>query len=80
MKCILLFATLEIFITVTMQEKNSSKHDFNTFFPKVVLFGDSLTQVRIEWFFNSLTILCTNALSASFDNFILEYPISIVKY
>ena len=58
MKCIILFAVLEIFITMTLQEKKSITYSFNNFFPKVILYGDSLTQVcMISDFRNCFTQL-----------------------
>jgi len=40
----LLLTVLNVFFTMTMEESSSSKRKFNTHFPKVLLFGDSLTQ------------------------------------
>ena len=46
MKFKLLLTVLKVFIVMTMTESSNTELKFNTHFPKVVLFGDSLTQVR----------------------------------
>lgn len=81
MRCVLLFAALDVFITLTMQEKSSSKHNFNTFFPKVVLFGDSLTQVRTIQWVSELTagLKCESKLTFS-SGLLLQINVFAMNY
>ena len=46
-RCVLFVIILDFFVTMSTQKKAEKNKDFNEHFPKVILFGDSLTQVPI---------------------------------